>query len=122
MTASSLSAPIAVKVIILKTGGKQMRKSDFISIAMMGLVSSLLSVVPIGFAENRDGIPRGTRRRRMSERHSGTHAASARSGGPRTEPVGEGHRQTIGQDDRERRAAWLSLSSGAAEPRPGGRG
>jgi transposase len=37
-------------------------------------------------------------------------------------PVGGGHRQSIGQDDRERRAAWLSLSSGAAKPRPGGRG
>src|SRR5438874_4681916 len=32
---------------------------------------------------------------------------SARSGGPRSEPVGGGDRQSIGQDDRERRAARL---------------
>src|SRR5271166_5942915 len=45
---------------------------------------------------------------------------SARSGGPRGEPVGGGHRQSIGQDDRERWAAWWSLSSGAANPRAQG--
>ena len=31
----------------------------------------------------------------------------ARGGGPRSEPVGRGHRQSIGQDHRVRWAAWL---------------
>ena len=34
-------------------------------------------------------------------------AAGARSGGPRSQPVGWGDRQPIGQDDRKWRAAWL---------------
>src|SRR5712671_1471682 len=60
------------------------------------------------------------RRRLVREDQFCVAAASARGGRPRSEPIGGGHRQPIGQDHRERRAAWWSLSSGAAKPRPGG--
>jgi len=36
-------------------------------------------------------------------------AASARGGGPRSEPIGRGHRQSIGQDHRERRASVVTM-------------
>src|SRR5271163_3407519 len=62
------------------------------------------------------------RRRLVREDQFCAAAGSARSGGPRSKPVGGGDRQSIGQDDRERRAAGWSLSSGAAKPRPGGCG
>lgn len=50
--------------------------------------------------------------------------AAVREASPKPAPLkngGRGHRQPIGQDHRERRAARWSLSSGAAQPRPGGR-
>src|SRR5438132_9111427 len=47
------------------------------------------------------------RRRLVREDQFCVAAASARGGGPRSEPIGGGHRQSIGQDHRERRAAWL---------------
>src|SRR6266550_1927055 len=40
----------------------------------------------------------------------------ARSGWPRTEPIGGGHRQSIDQDDRERRAAWLRCGQEGQRP------
>src|SRR5271168_3961822 len=47
------------------------------------------------------------RRRLVREDQFCAAAGSARSGGPRSKPVGGGDRQSIGQDDRERRAAGL---------------
>src|SRR6266478_101799 len=58
------------------------------------------------------------RRRLVREDQFCVAAASARSGGPRSEPVGRGHRQSIGQDDRERRAARVRRGQEGQKPAP----
>jgi transposase len=40
----------------------------------------------------------------------------ARSAGPRSKPVGRGDRQSVGQDNRERRAAWLRCRQEGQRP------
>ena len=50
---------MSVKILTLEQVGKAMRESKSISIAMMGLVSSLFSMTPIPLAKDRDDTPRG---------------------------------------------------------------
>ena len=58
-----------------------MRRGEFISITVAGLMSGLLSVVPAGLAEDRDGLPR-------VETAEGTFIAIDVSGGTFTPALG----------------------------------